>query len=43
MARIERKLLKLYEKLSQYDVLILDDFTIKKYTAEQVFDLMVII
>ena len=43
MARIESRLPKLFERLSQYDLLILDDFAIKKLTAEQVLDLMEII
>ena len=43
MARIESRLPKLFERLSQYDLLILDDFAIKKITAEQVLDLMKII
>lgn len=43
MARIESRLPKLFERLSQYDQLILDDFAIKKLTAEQVLDLMEII
>ena len=40
MARIESRLPKLFGRLSQYDLLILDDFAIKKLTAEQVLDLM---
>lgn len=43
LARIESRLPKLFERLSQYDLLILDDFAIKKLTAEQVLDLMEII
>src|SRR3712207_9155050 len=43
MARIESRLPKLFERLSQYDLLILDDFAIKKLTTEQVIDLMEII
>ena len=43
MARIESRLPKLFERLSQYDLLILDDFAIKKLTAEQVLDLKEII
>ena len=43
MARIESRLPKLFERLSQYDLLILDDFAIKKLTAEQVLDLMEIV
>lgn len=43
MARIESRLPKFFERLSQYDLLILDDFAIKKLTAEQVLDLMEII
>lgn len=43
MARIESRLPKLFERLSQYDLLILDDFGIKKLSAEQVLDLMEII
>lgn len=34
---------KLFERLCQFDLLILDDFAIKKLTAEQVLDLMEII
>lgn len=43
MARIESRLPKLFERLSQFDLLILDDFGIKKLSAEQVLDLMEII
>lgn len=43
LVRIESRLPKLFERLSQYDLLILDDFAIKKLTAEQVLDLMEII
>lgn len=43
MARIESRLPKLFEQLSQFDLLILDDFGIKKLSAEQVLDLMEII
>ena len=35
--------MKLFERLSQFDLLILDDFGIKKLSAEQVLDLMEII
>ena len=43
MARIESRLPELFERLSQYDLLIFDDFAIKKLTAEQVLALMEII
>ena len=43
MARIESRLPRFFERLSQYDLLILDDFAIKKLSAEQVLDLMEII
>lgn len=43
MARIESRLPKLFERLSQFDLLVLDDFGIKKLNAEQVLDLMEII
>lgn len=43
MARIESRLPRLFERLSQFDLLILDDFGIKKLSAEQVLDLMEVI
>lgn len=43
MARIECKLPRFFERLAQADLLILDDFAIKKLTPEQVLDLMEII
>ena len=43
MARIESRLPKFFERPSQFDFLILDEFAIKKLTAEQVPDLMEII
>lgn len=43
MARIEERLPRLFDRLAQTDLLILDDFGIKKLTAEQVLDLMEII
>lgn len=43
MARIESRLPNFFNKLSQTDLLILDDFGIKTLTSEQVLDLMEII
>lgn len=43
MARIEGRLPRFFDKISHYDLLILDDFAIKKLNAEQVLDLMEII
>lgn len=43
MVRIESRLSKLFERLSQYVQMILNDFAIKELTEEQVLDLMEII
>ena len=43
MARIESRLPRFFEKISQLDLLIIDDFAIRKLTADQVLDLMEII
>lgn len=43
MARIESHLPRFLDRLAQQDLLILDDFGLKKLTAEQVLDLMEII
>lgn len=43
MARVESRLPRMFEKLAQTDLLILDDFGIKKLNGEQVLDLMEII
>lgn len=43
MARIESRLPRMFEKLAQNELLILDDFGIKKLNAEQVLDLMEIL
>lgn len=43
MARVESRLPRVFEKLAQTDLLILDDFGIKKLSGEQVLDLMEII
>lgn len=43
IARIESRFPKFFECLSQFDLLVLDDFGIKKLSAEQVLDLMEII
>lgn len=43
MARIESRLSRLFERLAQYDLLVLDDFGIKKLSGEQVLDLMEVI
>ncbi len=43
MARIESRLPRFFERLSQCDLLIIDDFGIKKLSAEQVLDLMEVI
>ena len=43
MARVESHLPRFFDRLAQQDLLILDDFGLKKLTAEQVLDLMEII
>lgn len=43
MSRVESRLPRMFEKLAQSDLLILDDFGIKKLNGEQVLDLMEII
>ena len=43
MAKVERQEKKLFEKIASYDLLIIDDFGIKKFNNEQILDLMEII
>ena len=43
MSRVESRLPRMFERLAQTDLIILDDFGIKKLTAEQVLDLMELI
>lgn len=43
MARVERRLKQALEKIASYDLLIIDDFGIKKLNNEQILDLMEII
>lgn len=43
MARVERQSKKLFEKIASYDLIIIDDFGIKKLNNEQILDLMEII
>lgn len=43
MARIESRLPRFFERVAQFDLLILDDFGIKNLSAEQVLDLMEIV
>ena len=43
MARIESRLPRMFERIAATDLLILDDFGIKRLSAEQVLDLMEII
>lgn len=43
MARVEGRLPRTFDRIAQYDLLILDDFAIKKLKADQVLDLMEII
>lgn len=43
MAKMERQAKKLFEKIASYDLLIIDDFGIKKFNNEQILDLMEII
>ena len=40
MARVEQRLSRTFEKLASYDVLIIDDFGVKKLNNEQILDLM---
>ena len=40
MARVERQTKKLFEKIASYDLIIIDDFGIKKLNNEQILDLM---
>lgn len=43
MARVEKRIQRTFEKIASFDLLILDDFGIKKLNNEQVLDLMEII
>ena len=43
MARIEGRLPRLFDRISQLDLLIIDDFGVRNLNAEQVLDLMEII
>jgi DNA replication protein DnaC len=43
LARVEARLTKVFERIAQTDLLILDDFGIKKFNSDQVLDLMEII
>lgn len=43
MARVEKQSKKLFDKIAAYDMLIIDDFGIKKLNNEQILDLMEII
>ena len=43
MARIESRLPRFFERIAKTDLLILDDFGMKRLNAEQVIDLMEII
>ena len=43
MARAERQTRKLFERIAGYDLVIIDDFGIKKLNNEQILDLMEII
>ena len=43
LARAERQVKKLFERIASLDLMIIDDFGIKKLTGEQVLDLMEII
>lgn len=43
MARVEKRLQRTFEKIASLDLLIIDDFGIKKLNNEQVLDLMEII
>lgn len=43
MARVERQSKRFFEKIASYDLIIIDDFGIKKLNNEQILDLMEII
>lgn len=43
MARVERQTKRFFERIASYDLLIIDDFGIKKLNNEQILDLMEII
>lgn len=43
MTRLEGHLARFFDKLSQFDLLIIDDCGIKKLNTEQVLDLMEIV